>query len=62
MSAVQLQIPSKIEQQKIASALSAADREIEKLQGQLEKLQEQKKGLMQKLLTGEVRVKTMAAD
>ena len=60
---VELKIPkNRNEQQKIASVLSAADREIEKLQGQLEKLQEQKKGLMQKLLTGEVRVKTMAAD
>lgn len=53
---IELLIPSTVEQQKIASVLSAADREIENLQSQLEKLQEQKKGLIQKLLTGEVRV------
>ena len=52
-------LPKLREQQKIASVLSTADLEIEKLQGQLEKLQEQKKGLMQKLLTGEVRVKSV---
>ena len=34
------------------------DREIELLQKQLAALKEQKRGLMQKLLTGEVRVKT----
>jgi|GEM_PF-145634 len=45
------------EQQKIASVLSAADQEILGLQNHLDKIKEQKKGLMQKLLTGEVRVK-----
>ncbi len=54
---VKLYLPSKTKQQKIASVLSAADRELEKLEGQLAALQLQKKGLMQKLLTGEVRVK-----
>lgn len=44
------------EQKKIASVLSIADKEISFLQDQLAKLKEQKKGLMQKLLTGEVRV------
>ncbi len=48
--------PSIEEQQKIASVLSGADQEIESLQNQLKKLQEQKKGLMQKLLTGAIRV------
>jgi type I restriction enzyme S subunit len=52
-----IQLPTLIEQQKIASVLSAADKEIETLQKQLEKLKEQKRGLMQKLLTGEIRVK-----
>jgi type I restriction enzyme S subunit len=47
--------PSKFEQQKIASILSS-DKEIEILQKQLEQLKEQKRGLMQKLLTGELRV------
>lgn len=50
-------IPTIHEQQKIASVLSAADKEIELLKNELERLQQQKKGLMQVLLTGEVRVK-----
>jgi type I restriction enzyme S subunit len=50
-------IPDVPEQHRIAAVLSACDREIELLQKQLEALKEQKRGLMQKLLTGEVRVK-----
>lgn len=50
-------LPTFPEQQKIASVLSAADKEIEMFRNQLEKLKEQKKGLMQVLLTGKVRVK-----
>ena len=45
------------EQKKIANVLSTADKEIENLKAQLEQLKLQKQGLMQKLLTGEVRVK-----
>jgi len=37
--------------------LAAADREIDLLEEQLAALREQKVGLMQKLLTGQVRVK-----
>jgi type I restriction enzyme S subunit len=37
--------------------LSLADKEIELLKKELEALKEQKRGLMQKLLVGEVRVK-----
>lgn len=44
------------EQQKIASVLTAADKEIELLKKELESLQQQKKGLMQQLLTGKIRV------
>ena len=51
-------IPTEIkEQQKIAQVLSNADEEIELLKNELQELKKQKKGLMQKLLTGEVRVK-----
>lgn len=50
-------IPSKKEQQKIAEVLSLADDEINLLKNELEELKLQKKALMQKLLTGEVRVK-----
>jgi hypothetical protein len=46
-----------IEQQHIASVLSTADKEISLLNKKLDALKRQKKGLMQKLLTGEVRVK-----
>lgn len=55
---IKIKLPTSIEEQiKVAAFLSSADREIKQLQNQLTKLQEQKKGLMQKLLTGEVRVK-----
>lgn len=52
-----LKLPSLKEQQKIAEVLTNADKEIDLLKNELEELKEQKKGLMQKLLTGEVRVK-----
>lgn len=45
------------EQQKIAEILNISDKEIQLLNSKLEKLKEQKKGLMQKLLTGQIRVK-----
>lgn len=49
-------IPSLPEQQKIASILSKVDSQIQDNQNYLTKLQELKKGLMQDLLTGKVRV------
>lgn len=55
---IKLYIPSDIsEQQAIANVLSTADDEINLLNQKLEALKEQKKGLMQQLLTGQVRVK-----
>ena len=45
------------EQQKIASVLTAADQEIETLQRKLDCLKQEKKALMQQLLTGKRRVK-----
>ncbi len=54
---IKFNMPSLSEQQKIASILSKADIEIALLQNQLTQLQTQKHGLMQKLLTGAVRVK-----
>lgn len=50
-------IPSYDEQKRIAEVLISADKEIELLEKELEALKLQKKGLMQRLLTGEVRVK-----
>ncbi|SDX11871.1 restriction endonuclease subunit S [Aequorivita viscosa] len=52
-----LKMPPLPEQQKIASVLSAADKEIGLLQSELARLRGQKRGLMQRLLTGEKRVK-----
>lgn len=50
-------IPTSLDEQKaIADILSSADEEIELLNKQLELYTEQKKGLMQNLLTGKVRV------
>lgn len=45
------------EQKAIADVLSTADEEIDLLNKKLEALKEQKKGLMQQLLTGQTRVK-----
>lgn len=50
-------IPSFEEQTAIAQVLTAADREIELAQQKLELLRQQKRGLMQQLLTGKKRVK-----
>ena len=52
-----LQIPPLPEQKKIASTLSKLDEEIEKIQDLRAIMKEQKKGLMQQLLTGKTRVK-----
>ncbi len=52
-----IKLPSPPERQKIAKILSNADKEIELLNDELNKLKQQKKALMQKLLTGKVRVK-----
>ncbi|EJC6324547.1 restriction endonuclease subunit S, partial [Escherichia coli] len=46
------------EQQKIADVLSAADAEISVLEKKLACLKDEKKALMQQLLTGKRRVKT----
>jgi len=54
---IHVTIPDVQEQRRIAEVLVACDREIELLQKQLDALKEQKRGLMQKLLTGQIRVK-----
>lgn len=56
-SQIKVVVPSKEEQQRIAQVLSTADNEINQLEAKLKALEKQKRGLMQKLLTGEVRVK-----
>jgi len=50
-------VPDIEEQKKIAGVLGGMDEQIALLKKYLERLKEQKKGLMQKLLTGEIRVK-----
>ena len=52
-----LVVPNNQEQTAIAQVLTAADREIELAQQKLELLRQQKRGLMQQLLTGKKRVK-----
>jgi type I restriction enzyme S subunit len=53
---IPLSAPSKNEQQKIASVLTATDKEIELLQAKLAHFKQEKKALMQQLLTGKRRV------
>jgi type I restriction enzyme S subunit len=54
--AVKVAYPKIEEQQRIAAVLRTCDDELDHLTAQLDALKQQKKGLMQKLLTGEVRV------
>lgn len=58
LKVIKVFIPTDIREQKsIAEILECIDKEINTLQRELELLKEQKKGLMQLLLTGKVRVK-----
>lgn len=54
---IKIKVPNIDEQKKIVEILSLVDNEIELLEKELEVLKLQKKVLMQRLLTGEVRVK-----
>jgi type I restriction enzyme S subunit len=53
----EIQLPSFNEQHKITEVLFSAQQEIDLLKQLLSKYQTQKRGLMQKLLTGEWRIK-----
>ena len=53
---IKLKFPEFEEQTAIAEVLQTADKEIELLKAKSEKLKEQKKGLMQQLLTGRMRL------
>lgn len=56
LTSISLKLPPLEEQQKIAAVLTNADKEIELLEQQLADLQQEKKALMQVLLTGKKRV------
>ncbi|MGR5158316.1 restriction endonuclease subunit S [Vibrio owensii] len=56
LKAIRFFVPSTDEQQKIASVLTAADKEIEVLEEKLSHFKQEKKALMQQLLTGKRRV------
>jgi type I restriction enzyme S subunit len=55
-SLIRVPLPATKEQQAIVDVLNVSDREIAQLDTKLKSLEKQKRGLMQKLLTGEVRV------
>ena len=57
LSKISFNLPPLPEQKAIADILSKADEEIDLLTRKLDLLQSQKKGLMQQLLTGKIRVK-----
>ena len=54
---IEVAVPCLEEQRQIGRMLKLADEEIVLLSQQLDALREQKKGLMQQLLTGKIRVK-----
>jgi len=55
LGTMRLKLPAIDEQRRIANVLSTCDREIELLERQLDAFKTQKTGLMQKLLTGQIR-------
>ena len=56
-SLIYIPMPTREEQKAIADVLKTSDDEIFQIEAELQALEKQKRGLMQKLLTGEVRVK-----
>ena len=56
MKTISIKLPNLKEQQKIVEVLTACDDEINLLNLKLENLKKQKQGLMQKLLSGKVRI------
>lgn len=59
---LRMRLPSKAEQSKIAEVLRITDQEIDAMKQYLNALRSQKKGLMQRLLTGQVRVQVDATS
>jgi type I restriction enzyme S subunit len=61
-SQIKISLPRMEEQKWISSVLSNLDREIELLERYRDALQKQKQGLMEKLLTGQIRLKRAHHD
>ncbi|BDR36799.1 type I restriction-modification enzyme, S subunit (plasmid) [Photobacterium damselae subsp. damselae] len=59
---IKFRVPELIEQQKIASVLTAADEEIKLLEAKLVHFKQEKKALMQQLLMGKRRVKVETTE
>jgi type I restriction enzyme, S subunit len=57
LATLKLALPPLEEQRRIAAILNACDRELDLLRRRLTALKLQKQGLMQKLLTGQIRVR-----
>lgn len=57
LAALKLALPPVEEQRRIATIFNACDRELDLLRQQLAALKRQKQGLMQKLMTGQIRVR-----
>ncbi|HCG8039641.1 TPA: restriction endonuclease subunit S [Vibrio parahaemolyticus] len=62
LNELKIKIPKLKEQQKIVSTLTAADKEIELLETKLAHFKQEKKALMQQLLTGKRRVKVAETE
>ena len=56
LASMEVELPKRADQERIAAILDESHREIDLLQTQLEILRRQKRGLMQKLLTGKWRI------
>ncbi len=56
LAGMEVDLPGRADQERIAAILEESRREIELLQTQIEMLRRQKRGLMQKLLTGKWRI------
>jgi type I restriction enzyme S subunit len=59
---IHIPLPPLDEQREISAVLDEAKREIALLQAKVEALKTQKRGLMQKLLTGQWRIPTHAGE
>ncbi|GAL98675.1 hypothetical protein ATR1_412c0001, partial [Acetobacter tropicalis] len=55
-SQIKINLPSPPEQKAIAAVLTTADEEITAIESDLARLRQEKKALMQQLLTGKIRV------